>query len=77
MLNAPELAPGLEFYFHAFVELTTERQVGMSEGPIPVSAMRRYAEDLGLSPDEAHRFRTLISGMDVAYLRHRSNEAKK
>lgn len=66
----------------AFNELTTERQVGMGAGPIPVSKIREYAGDhLDLTGDAAERFVVLIREMDGEYLaasapkkRHGKNE---
>jgi len=45
----PDLLPGLSPWITAFWELNTERQLGTSLGPIPVSKIRecsaRYAQD--------------------------------
>ena len=34
--------------YSAFIELNTERQLGMSVGPIPKSAIRGYIKEFGL-----------------------------
>lgn len=45
--DVPEVKPHEEYYLAAFSHLTTERQMGMSVGPIPNSAVRAYARDTG------------------------------
>lgn len=74
--NAPELLPGLDLYFVAFMELSTCRTVGMGEGPIPWTAMRDYAIDhLGVEEGiEFDRFVSLIRGMDIAYLEYQDKK---
>lgn len=42
--NAPELLPGLDFYFIAFQALNSCRSIGMSLGPIPWTAIVKYGE---------------------------------
>lgn len=39
------------FYYNAFHELSTERQYGMSVGPIPRSKAREYAVEYGIDFD--------------------------
>lgn len=77
--NAPILLPGLQFYYQAFLDLSTCRPLGMSEGPIPWSALNTYAEREGLTDDDYDRFSSLIRAMDAAYLGHRDKkrEAKE
>jgi hypothetical protein len=45
--NAPEIHMGLEAYYEAFMDLSTSRGVGMALGPIPWTAVDRYAERHG------------------------------
>lgn len=58
----------------AFWELSTERQVGFSPGPIPGSAIRQYAA----TEQGADRssFAAIIRAMDDVYLSHKSGESK-
>ncbi len=72
--NAPFLLPGLHFYYQAFLDLSTCRPLGMSEGPIPWSAINTYAERHELTDDDYDRFFILIRVMDVAYLEHRDKK---
>lgn len=66
--NAPDLLLGLEFYFRAFVDLTTCRSSGWSPGPIPWTDIHGYAIMNGLDEEEADTLHHHISKMDNAYL---------
>lgn len=77
LANAPQLLMGLESYFSAFWELSTERHIGMGLGQIPASAMRSFARDEGMDDDEYDRFRYLVRSMDDAWLAHQGEQAKR
>lgn len=50
----------------------------MGEGPIPFSAIMRYAECYGIDTvNEFERFRKLIRGMDSEYLKFRAQQLDK
>lgn len=66
ILNQPELLPGLQFYFSAFLELSTCRY----DGPIPWTAIVQYAEMHGVEDDHMDDFRYYMREMDAAYLKH-------
>jgi hypothetical protein len=67
--DRPEIEPHLTWLWNAFWELTTERQFGMSIGPIPVSKIREYLRDeLELDGGEYDRVRTIIRKADDAYV---------
>ncbi len=65
--NAPTLLPGLQWYFKAFLDLSTCRPGG---GNIPWTAMHDWGRVHGLTVDatEFDRFVALIRAMDVSYL---------
>lgn len=71
ILNAPVLETGLDFYYDAFFELCTERSIGFDEGPIPVTAILRYAELHELSKEEQSDLVFMIMRMDGFYLEHK------
>jgi hypothetical protein len=77
LANPPEVAPGLEYYYHAFVELSTCRTIGMSEGPIPWTAMHTYAQSEKLDPEETEYFMVLLQMVDMMYLSYRDKEQKR
>lgn len=67
--DAPELSPGLEFFWEAFFDLTTCRQAGVSGfGPIPYDKMVLYAEMYELDDEEILEFTFLIKSLDAVYV---------
>lgn len=76
--NAPELMAGLQFYFVAFLDLTSCRSLGMgNEGPIWWTAIDKYAGRLELEGERREDLFHYISEMDKVYLEYRAKEAKK
>lgn len=55
----------------AFWELSTERQIGMGTGPIPVSKIYEHAPRVGMS---INPFKRIIRSMDDEYLSHLSRK---
>lgn len=64
----PEIEPHQKLYWDAFHELSTERQIGMGAGPIPRSAIKVYADELGIVGDDYDPFHLIIRKMDNEYL---------
>lgn len=75
--EAPELAPGDEFYLTAFWDLSTCRDLGWGVGPIPWRDIILYADRAGLEEDTATAFVAIIRHMDTAYLRWQEQEQKR
>ncbi len=68
-LLRPTLMPHLAAVWGAFLSLSSCRQVGMGLGPIPWTAMDRYATRMDLTdPDDFAEFEYLIRAMDTKYL---------
>lgn len=64
-----EVDPHLTWLWAAFWELGTERQLGMSVGPIPGSKIREYLRDeMELTGVEYDRAKAIIRKADDAYL---------
>ena len=61
----------------AFWLLSTERQIGFSVGPIPVSKIDEYGEKHGFDEMTLDIFRGIIRVMDVAYLGWLEKEREK
>jgi len=67
--DRPEIEPHLNWLWNAFWELGTERQLGMTIGPIPGSKIREYLrDDLDLHGAEYDRARAIIRKADDAYV---------
>lgn len=69
LANQPELLPGEDFYMRAFWDLSTERQVGFTLGPIPGSLIDEYGSRNGLDFDTMDLFRAVIRMLDDAYIK--------
>lgn len=65
----PEIEEGDQYLWRAFIDLGTERQMGMGLGPIPRSVAQAYAADLNIEGDRFDRFWSIISMIDNEYLK--------
>lgn len=78
--DAPFLQQGLELYLQAFVELSTTRLIGFSEGCIPWTAIKEWGVFHGLDYMQMHDLFYHIRKLDNVYLKHQkklSDNAKK
>ena len=76
-LDEPDLIPGVEWYFKAFWDLSTERQIGYTLGPIPASKVSEYGREHGLRDDTLVLFRDMMKELDRAYLKWVKDEQDK
>lgn len=74
IVNAPELHPGLDLYFLAFLELTTCRTQGYAEGPISWLSIKEYAVWEQFDRDQIEDLFYHIRKMDDAYLNYRAEK---
>ncbi len=65
------------YYIQAFWDLSTERQLGFTVGPIPQSAIQRYPGVDQLSPAMMVLFKTVIRSMDSTYRDWAESERKR
>lgn len=76
--DAPELLPGLEPYFEAFMELTMDRPAGWIEQAIPRRDIVAWAGDHGIvDQDDVERCISLVRAMDLEYLKYRERKRKQ
>lgn len=75
--GAPQMFWGLEAYYDAFVELSTDRQSGMSVGPIPWSSIDRYACRHEIEGEAFEYLVRMVRALDDAFLAHCRKEAPK
>lgn len=69
--NAPDLIPGLEFYYEAFCRLTTSRMLGAGGlGPIPYAAIDNYcrAEEI-YDPELREDLFYHVEKLDLEYIK--------
>lgn len=76
MQEAPELEQGLEFYYHAFWALNSDRPLGFGEGLIPRTAVYDYSRHWGLDMEEIEDLMHHIREMDKVYLRSRNKKGE-
>jgi hypothetical protein len=74
--EAPELWLGLELYYIAWWDLTRERQVGFSLGPIAPSDVRDWSREWKLDEDQAEDLMYYMMAMDKAYMDFKVREAE-
>jgi hypothetical protein len=75
--DEPKLLPGMGIYYRAWWDLDTERQRGDFPGPIPWSAVRRYAISLGYRGSDRDHFIRVIRRVDVMKLQKLAEEMKR
>lgn len=75
--NAPELGPGLDFFYMAFLDLTSCRELGHAVGPISWLTIQRYAEVYEVEGEQREDLFYYVQGMDDAYLKRAAAKAKK
>lgn len=60
----------------AFWECHTDRQIGMSHGPIPSRAINEYAERCGYFEDDYTFLARMIRALDDVYLTYIAEQSK-
>lgn len=71
----PELGLLATFYLNEFYILSTERVNAMSEGSIPVTRIRRRAEQI--NDDDIEMYEQIILRLDREYLNMRYEESER
>lgn len=72
--NAPELLPGLELYWQAFMELSSCRTTGMGEGPIPWTAVNSWCVRHCIEDFDLVYFH--VRSMDITFLEFQAEKRK-
>jgi hypothetical protein len=73
-LNPPPSFPGIEWFFEAYRDLSTDRR--FEGGPIPRLSAMAYADRKGLAPDVAETMWAIVHRMDNAERAWRLDEIK-
>jgi hypothetical protein len=74
--NKPEIKPGLELYWKAFQDLSSDRDVGMGVGPIPWTAMHNWAARNHIRGDDFERLVMVLRGLDAVYMDKQGKKAR-
>lgn len=76
--KAPQISRDYLFFWTAYIELATERPASMGgQMPIPLSAIRAYADDLGMDEREYDELKTVIRAVDSRHCRLLNEKAEK
>jgi hypothetical protein len=66
--NAPELEFGLNLFYISFLDLTSCRALGYSQGPIPWLAIHHYCEAHGIEDEQREDVFFHVARLDKVYL---------
>ena len=72
--KAPELLPGLVFFWNAYKHLSTDRSSGFGPGPIPWSSVEDYGRRHELDDETMADLHHHVRAMDTAYLEYTSRK---
>ena len=64
-------------FLKAFWDLSSDRQIGMSVGPLPWSSIQRYASHLGLERGNIETLHVVLRSMDEVFLRYLDEERER
>lgn len=67
----------MEIFYLAFADLSTCRQLGQAEGPIPWNLVEEWCDRNGIEGEQRDDLKYYVGQMDNVYLKHRANEIKK
>lgn len=77
IVNRPRLSPGLEFYYHAYIDLATCRG-GMGDGFIPWNILEEWCDRNHIFDiAERTRIKEIVRAMDLEYIKYREAETAK
>ena len=74
--NRPEIKPGLELYWKAFQDLSSDRDVGMGIGPIPWVSVHAWGARNHIWGDNFERLVMVIRGLDSIYMDKQGKKSK-
>lgn len=69
--DAPELLPGLDFYYDAFSQLNTSRVMG---GPISVNSIFEFGKLHEYTKEEILDLQFHVHRLDTAYMEHEASK---
>lgn len=78
VLNAPELLPGLDLYYEAFVQLTTCRTYDLDGKPYPIpwTAIQAYGERYRFKGKDFDQLVDMVRALDRATLENAYSGSK-
>lgn len=77
-MEAPDLLPGLDFFYYAFKRLSSSRTLGQGVvGAIPYEAKSQFCHDENIDGDEKIDFFYHIEGLDSVYIEWQAAKIEK
>ena len=74
-MNAPKLRQGLELFYGAFWDLSTERQIGFGAvGQIPTTKIDEWADRYELNWNQREALKACVRKMDRTFISHVSEK---
>lgn len=78
IMEAPDLLPGLDFYYYAFKRLSPSRALGQGVvGAIPYEAKSQFCKDEDIEGDEKIDFFYHIESLDAAYIEWQADKIQR
>lgn len=77
-LNAPEVYPGLDMFYAAFMDMTSCRELGYGQiGPVNWLTVQRYCEVYGIAGEQREDMFYFVNKMDREYLNWLDKKRKR
>jgi hypothetical protein len=74
--NRPKLRPGLDLYWRAFWEMSSDREIGMGVGPIPWRTVNDWCLRNDIWGEDFERLLTILRGMDGEFMKRQGGKGK-
>lgn len=74
--DKPTVKSGLELYWKAFQDLSSDRDIGMGIGPIPWSSIHTWGSRNHIVGDDFERLVLMIRGLDAVYMDKQATKSK-
>lgn len=75
--DPPEIEQGLEIYWVAYAEVSTDRPMGFGAAPIPWTAIQRWGEVHELNEDQMTLLHTFLRSMDAEFMAYYEEKEKR
>lgn len=76
IVNQPDLMPGLELFYTAFINLSSDRLSAFELGPIPTMSILNYASYHEIEGVDAQNFLYIIRCMDNVFINFHDKKQK-
>lgn len=74
--DKPKILVGLELYWKAFSDLSSDREIGMGIGPVPWRAIHEWGLRHNIVGDDFERLVLMVRGLDAVYIEKQASKRK-